>query len=286
MEFGKLGIEELEKADLKLPPEPKWNATVLPGAAAPTKRIFVGCSKWGREEWVGKLYPIKTKQKDFLQHYVQHFNCVELNATHYKIIGQTGIGAWKRKADGYDFKFCPKMYKGITHAGNLNDKPFIINEFLRGIRAFGDKLGPVFIQVSEKFTPNRKAELFEFLEKLPVDMQFFIEVRHDRWFVNTVFNELLSFLKIKNIGIVITDTAGRRDCCHMHLSIPKAFVRFVGNSLHPTDFTRIDEWAKRLNQWTEKGIEEVYFMVHAGDEAVAPEMTRYVLEKLNLIRKG
>ena len=34
-----------------------------------------------------------------------------------------------------------------------------------------------------------------------------------------------------NMGIVITDTAGRRDCAHMNLTIPKAFIRYVGNSL-------------------------------------------------------
>ena len=39
------------------------------------------------QEWVGKVYPEKTKEKDFLQYYVQHYNSIELNATHYKIYG-------------------------------------------------------------------------------------------------------------------------------------------------------------------------------------------------------
>ncbi len=281
MEFGKLDIAELGEVDLGLPPEPLSNASVLPGRPAPAPKLFVGCSKWGREEWVGKLYPPKTRERDFLQHYVQHYNSVELNATHYKIIGEHGIAAWKRKAEGYDFRFCPKMYKGITHSGKLNDKPFIINEFLRGIRAFGNKLGPVFIQVSEVYSPNRQNELFAFVEKLPKDLQFFIEVRHPKWFMPDKLTELVEFLRASHTGLVITDTAGRRDCCHMRLTIPRAFIRFVGNSLHPTDFQRVDDWANRINSWLMQGIDEIFFMVHSGDEAVSPELTQYAIQTFN-----
>ena len=126
----------------------------------------MGCAKWGRPEWVGKIYPLKTKEKQFLDHYVHHYNSIELNATHYKIYGPAGIKGWSDKAGSKDFKFCPKMYQGITHRGKLDKKQFITGEFLRGIRAFGKHLGPVFVQVNELFTPNRKEELFNFLANL------------------------------------------------------------------------------------------------------------------------
>jgi Protein of unknown function DUF72 len=83
------------------------------------------------------------------------------------------------------------------------------------------------------------------------------------------------------IGAVITDTAGRRDYCHMHLTIPKTFVRFVGNSLHKTDFPRIDAWVKRVKYWLANGIQEIHFFVHMHDEATSPELTVYLAEKLN-----
>jgi uncharacterized protein YecE (DUF72 family) len=281
MEFGKLTVQELEKADLKLPQEPARNSTILKGTAVAEKKVYVGCSKWGRPEWVGRLYQLKTKEKDYLQHYVQYYNCVELNATHYKVYGEAHMAEWRKKAEGYDFKFCPKMYKGITHAGNLNAKPFIINEFLRGIRGFGDKLGPAFIQLHERFSPNRMEELIKFLEALPADIRFFLELRHEKWFTQKSLEQLLPCLESKKIGFIITDTAGRRDCCHMYLSVPSTFIRFVGNSLHPTDLSRVDEWAKRIKQWLEKGMNEVYFMVHSGDEAVSPELTKYVVDTFN-----
>ena len=83
------------------------------------------------------------------------------------------------------------------------------------------------------------------------------------------------------MGYVITDTAGRRDCAHMHLTVPKAFIRYVGNSLHPTDNTRIDAWVDRMKYWLDKGMEELYFFMHMHDEATSPELTVYLIDKMN-----
>ena len=110
MEFGRIPEEELNQVDFTLPKEPAFNNAVLKGKPAKNPKVYIGCAKWGRTEWVGKIYPPKTKEKDFLQHYVEHYNCIELNATHYKIYGAKGIAKWGEKAKGRDFKFCPKMY--------------------------------------------------------------------------------------------------------------------------------------------------------------------------------
>ena len=182
MEFGRVPENELNQVDFNLPKEPVFNKKILKGKPVKDPKVYLGCAKWGRPEWVGKIYPPKTKEKDFLQHYVQHYNSIELNATHYRIWGETGIKKWADKAQGIDFKFCPKMYQGVTHRGSLTGKEFVTNEFFRGIVAFAEHLGPVFIQVSDNFSPNRKQELFDYLTGLPKDLQFFLEVRHPGWF--------------------------------------------------------------------------------------------------------
>jgi len=46
-----------------------------------TPQIYVGCAKWGRKDWVGKIYPEGIKESDFLKLYGKHFNSIELNAT-------------------------------------------------------------------------------------------------------------------------------------------------------------------------------------------------------------
>lgn len=282
MEFGRVPEIELASIDFSLPAEPDFNKMVLKGKPAKQPRVYVGCAKWGRTEWVGKIYPPKTKEKDFLQHYVEHYNCIELNATHYKVYGEAGIRKWAEKAKGKDFLFCPKMYKGVTHFGNLKGKEFISNEFLRGIVGFEKHLGPIFVQVSDSFSPKRKEELFTYLKSLPTDLQFFLEVRHPDWFARENDKEgMFNFLKENNMGAVITDTAGRRDCAHMHITIPKTFIRYVGNSLHSSDYTRIDAWIERMKYWLDKGMEELYFFMHMHDEATSPELTVYLVDRLN-----
>lgn len=282
MEFGRVTESELDSIDFSLPKEPVFNKQVLNGKKNKQAKVFVGCAKWGRTEWVGKIYPPKTKEKDFLQHYVEHYNCIELNATHYKIYGAKGIEKWAEKAHGKDFMFCPKMYNGVTHFGGLSNKKFLSDEFLRGVTAFKEHLGPIFVQVSDSFTPKRKDELFTYLKSLPTDLQFFLEVRHPDWFgKDAIREELFSFLKDNNLGAVITDTAGRRDCAHMYLTVPKAFIRYVGNSLHASDYTRVDAWVERMKYWLSKGMDELYFFMHMHDEATSPELTVYLVDKMN-----
>jgi uncharacterized protein YecE (DUF72 family) len=282
MEFGRVPETELNSIDFSLPAEPAFNKKIISGKPVKNPKIYIGCAKWGRIEWVGKIYPPKTKEKDFLQHYVQHYNSIELNATHYKIYGEPGIRKWAEKAKGKDFLFCPKMYQGLTHRGKLDGKHPLLNEFFRGIVAFEQHLGPVFVQVSDTFSPKRKQELFDFMSSLPKDLQIFLEVRHPDWFGKEKEREdLFNFLRENNMGAVITDTAGRRDCTHMHLAIPKAFIRYVGNSLHPSDFTRTDVWIDRMKYWLDHGLEELYFFMHMHDEATSPELTVYLVDKMN-----
>jgi uncharacterized protein YecE (DUF72 family) len=283
MEFGRVTEPELNKVDFSLPGEPAFNKKILGGNAASRPRVYVGCAKWGRTEWVGKIYPPKTRERNFLDRYVEHYNSIELNAVHHKLYGERAISKWAEKAKGRDFLFCPKMYKGLTHSGKLDSRKFLFNEFLRAMRAFGKHLGPVFVQVNEKFTPKRKEELFTFLAALPNDIQFFLEVRHPGWFKENQMTELFSFLKDHSFGAVITDTAGRRDCAHMHLTLPKTFIRFVGNSLHKTDFTRINEWVERMKYWLDNGLQELYFFMHMHDEATSPELSVYLIERMNKV---
>ena len=282
MEFGRVPESALNQIDFSLPAEPQFNKDILTGKRVAHPKVYLGCAKWGRTEWIGKIYPLKTKEKDFLEHYVKHYNSIELNATHYKIYDAEGISKWAAKAGNRDFKFCPKMYQGVTHRGRLDDKDFITTAFLEGILAFGKHLGPIFVQVSDTFSPARKEELFKYLRSLPQDLQFFLEIRHPDWFAKEpVRAALFDTLKELNMGAVITDTSGRRDCAHMHLTVPKTFIRYVGNSLHPTDYTRVDEWIGRMKYWLDKGLKELYFFMHMHDEAFSPELTVYMVDKLN-----
>jgi len=64
MEFGRVEPEELDSVDFTLPEEPAFNKAILTGRKSKDAKVYVGCAKWGRPEWVGKIYPEKTREKD------------------------------------------------------------------------------------------------------------------------------------------------------------------------------------------------------------------------------
>lgn len=284
MKFGKVLPPELSNIDFSLPPEPVGNQLVLSGVRAETPKIYLGCTNWGLKDWVGKLYPKGTKSTEFLEQYVNQYNTVELNATHYQIYGPAAIQKWADKAKGKDFKFCPKVPQQISHySGFVNATP-LTNAFLEGIRVFGKNLGPVFLQVSDRLAPQQSGALFTYLAELPKDLTFFVELRHPDWF-NEEKRKAALFDKLRSLktGAVLTDVAGRRDVAHMELTIPKAFIRFVGNNGDASNFSRIDTWAHRIKHWLDKGLQEIYFFVHLPDEAEVPELTIYIADTFHKI---
>ncbi|GAB1464188.1 DUF72 domain-containing protein [Pedobacter sp.] len=113
----------------------------------------------------------------------------------------------------------------------------------------------------------------------------FLEVRNNDWFANADDREaLFSLLADLKIGAAITDASGKRDCLPMELPTPKDFIRFVGNGgefLDSSDKKKIDDWVERLEQWLDKGLEEIYFFLHQHDESDTPIIADYTLEKFN-----
>ena len=55
MEFGKVNTEELDRIDFSVPHEPAFNKKILSGKPAKQTKVYLGCAKWGRMEWVGKI---------------------------------------------------------------------------------------------------------------------------------------------------------------------------------------------------------------------------------------
>lgn len=128
---------------------------------------------------------------------------------------------------------------------------------------------------------KHKDTILDFVRSLPKDLDLFVEFRHPEWYQKEHFEPMCTELQKLKKGMVITDAAGRRDCVHMRLTTPSAFIRFVGNSLHKSDYDRIDEWVKRIKKWMDNGLERCYFFMHQHEELYSPELAKYLIEKLN-----
>jgi uncharacterized protein YecE (DUF72 family) len=134
--------------------------------------------------------------------------------------------------------------------------------FIQSIRGFNNKLGYFFLQSPEFIAPDKADVLKKYLEQLPRDLKVCVELRHEDWFTNSsIVHDSFDLFKRLKKGTAIADTAGRRDCLHMKLAAPVAFIRFVGNNLHSTDFTRIDRWVDRIKSWMDKGLARNLFFL-------------------------
>ena len=291
MDFGK--AENLDDVDFTLPDDHEATDKLLASLkkkASQKKtgtkkkketKVYVGCAKWGRTEWVGKIYPPKTKDKDFRSYYLKQYNSLELNPTHYRTPSALQVKSWREGA-AKDFKFCPKFPQVISHMKRLKECERETELFYNAVKNFGTNLGTCFLQLPPNFPPKNFAILEKYVSSLPNDLNVCVEFRHPMWFSDVkVFDETFNMLRENNIGSVITDTAGRRDVVHTRLTTSTAFIRFVGNNLHPSDFKRVDDWAAKLKRWMNSGIGSFYFMMHMHDEKDSPELSAYSIDKIN-----
>ncbi len=281
MKFGKLA--DISNVDFRLPEDPVFNANMF-ASLKPSKeklKFYIGCTGWSMKEWIGSVYPKGTKTKEYLYHYSRQFNTIEFNTTHYRIPSDSNIEKWKTESAS-DFRFCPKVLQIISHSRNLGKGGDQLFEFCNAIVGLEEKLGCCFIQLPPYFDVSRLGILENFLNGWPGEIPLAVEVRHESWFQNeTHLNHFLDLIGAHSVAAVITDVAGRRDVAHMGVSTDTVMVRFVGNALHTTDYSRIDDWVTRINFWFKKGLKEVYFFTHEPDNVLAPQLAVYLFEKLN-----
>jgi uncharacterized protein YecE (DUF72 family) len=279
MDFGKL--TDISGVDFRMPPTPPLTTQVLQAQPPPqTPQFFVGPPIWNNKEWLGKIYPTAAKDKDFLYHYARQFNTIELNVTHYQIPTASTVARW-REAVPASFRFCPKWPQEISHDRQLAGSEAFTEVFVENISGLGPNLGTTFLQLAPYFGPWKIDVLQKFLKQLPPQFPITVEFRHEKWFEKNTWTETLDLLHGLGVGTVISDVAGRRDVLHLGLTTPALTLRFVGNELHPTDYTRVDAWVARIGEWLRAGLQTAYIFVHCGENIYAPELTKYWIKQLN-----
>lgn len=281
MKYGK--VDDPQRIKFQLPPDhPKL---FIPKTREEGLKIYSGGTMWNIPKWKGKIYPENTRVKDFIQAYGKQFDSIELNATHYRTPTEGTVRKWANSMPLH-FRFCPKWPQSITHYRRFKHCEIQTEEFLLAISALGEKLGQCFIQLAPNFSPKHSEALIEYLQKLPDDLPVNVEFRHPEWFQWGAKAEAVwELLKEKGYGAVISATAGRRDALHMRMTNPILILRYGGYDLDPSDETRIAQWSQRIAEWREKGLKEVYLLIHQSDSLMTPE-TVQLFQKQILAKTG
>lgn len=276
MDFGKLA--DISNVDFTLP---RSGPLFLNEPEGSPLKVYIGPPIWANKPWVGKIYPHNAKEADFLFYYAQQFNTIELNVTHYKIPSDDSIKKWKSQV-GEPFKFCPKFPQTISHERQLIGAVELTNHFVKQILKLENNLGISFLQLPPHFGFNRLPILVDYLKSLPKDLEIGVEFRNQSWFeVEKNWETTVLALADLGVGTVVTDVSGRRDVAHMSLSNDTLMLRFIANNLHQTDYSRTNEWIKRLKDWHAMGLKKAYLFMHTEENILAPELSNYWVGQLN-----
>jgi len=276
MKFGK--VEHPEQIDFSLPPNQEQTHNILHKVEPETwEDVRIGCAKWNKKD-LKNFYPRGTKEE--LTYYSTQFNSIELNASFYRMWPHEQFQKWEEKTIE-NFKFFPKVPRLISHLKRLQDCDELVTDFTANLTGLHHKLGMVFLQMPDNFLPKDMDRLAPFFEKWPKEIPLSIEVRNENWFKDKKIEDDFNAILLKyNITNLITDSAGRRDLLHMRLTTPTAFIRYNGAN-HPSDYTRLDDWLDRIEDWYTHGLKNLYFFIHQNVEESSPLLSAYFIEKFN-----
>ncbi len=266
MDFGDL--HDISSVDFTLQ-EPRFLSQLI---APPKKDWYLGCPIWSHKGLLKRLTKQKSDRHE-LEVYSRSFNSIELNSSYYNIPTQEQIKKWKSFTPDY-FKFFPKAPKDLCFRPYDKLPHHLLDLYFDSLNNFGEKLEESFLQFSPYISPHEKKYVFDLLESLPENFKFSIELRHADWFTNKAqLLRLCEYLNKKNIGLVLTDTPGRRDVLPMIFTTNRAFIRFKGHNNCPLDYERLNEWIGILKN--SKYLSKVYFFHHHSDEQYCIDTIKY-----------
>lgn len=143
--------------------------------------LYLGTSGYSYDDWVGPFYPAGLKKGDFFGHYLQRFNAVELNFTHYRLpVARTLSRLADQAPPG--FRFTLKAFGDMT-LGRSRD-PALYATYLEGITPLLEQgmLGCVLLQFPNSFHLSREnVTHLRFIRAQWPDLPLAVEFRHRSW---------------------------------------------------------------------------------------------------------
>lgn len=278
MKFGQ--VDNPSEIDFTIPPDHPDTAKALNAQASKSNEleVYVGCAKWNKKD-LKNFYPKGVK--DELAYYATQFNCIELNATFYRLFPPATFENWYAAVPA-NFRFFPKLEQTISHFQRLKDVQELVEHNVANMSHLREKLAMPFLQMHDNFSPKDFDRVAAFVENWTYDVPLAVEFRHTAWYNDpAVSSKLYELLEAHGITNVLVDTAGRRDLMHMRLTTPTAFIRWVGANEPESDRARLEEWIGRIVKWKKGGLQKLFFFVHQNDEQESPALAAHFIKRLN-----
>jgi uncharacterized protein YecE (DUF72 family) len=191
--------------------------------------LYAGTSGFAYPAWKPGFYPAKLPSKQFLKHYAERLNCVEINYTFRRLPSASTLAAWV-EATPAGFVFAVKANQRITHILRLKNAAEATELFLRMIDPLrtARRLGPILFQLPPQLKCD-VALLRDYLALLPAGMRYAFEFRHPSWLAEPVYDEL----RQRNISLCVAESE--------KLEVPEVITAdFVYYRLRKPDYTEAD----------------------------------------------
>src|SRR5580692_8125323 len=212
--------------------------------------LYAGTSGFAYPVWKPGFYPAKLPSKQFLKHYAERLNCVEINYTFRRLPSASTLQSWV-EATPAGFVFAVKANQRITHILRIRNAEQATELFLKMIDPLRSarRLGPILFQLG----PTMKADvalLHDYLQLLPTDQRYAFEFRHASWLAEPVYDEL----RRRNVSLCVAESE--------KLEVPEVVTAdFVYYRLRKPDYTEadVDAFAARAGELLATG-RDLYLM--------------------------
>ncbi len=224
---------------------------------------------------------------------------VEGNTIFYALPSAETIARWVQETPS-TFRFCPKVQRSISHAPNLATQKEETSTFIERMRSFGERLGPVFLQLPPSFGPAQFSQLKAFLDFWHQDVRLAVEVRHQDFYREPHSSTLNMLLKQYNIARIMMDTRPIRTGSVQQQQLLQArerkpnlplqvaittdfsFVRYIGHPQMEVNTPYLESWTQQLGQWLQQGI-TLYVFCHCPFEEHSPAICAELYRRLKAV---
>jgi uncharacterized protein YecE (DUF72 family) len=239
--------------------------------------VRIGTSGWTYAHWAGEFYPRGLARVRWRDHYADHFDTVELNASFHRWPGLRPFENWGRNLPE-GFTMSVKASRWLSHGHRLRDPESAwANRLTAAIRALGERAGIALVQLPGDL--SRDDELLDgFLARIPTDVRVAMELRHPSW----DHDDVAKILSRHRAACVVSHGTGLHTV--VRTTAPFVYCRWHG----PTDaplyagrysLSELSTWAALIRVWRAEG-REVWGYFDNDGSAYAPQNA---LELLTLL---
>jgi uncharacterized protein YecE (DUF72 family) len=251
--------------------------------------LRVGCPQWTERSWI-KYLPPGASGPWSLQRYASLCTAVEGNTTFYALPTAASVARWRSEVDD-DFRFCFKLPREVTHDAGLRGQPPELATFFERIEPLLAVLGPTSIQLPASFGPDQLPTLTSFLDRLPQDWPWAVEVRHPDFFADPFGPRLDEVLRHAGVDRVTLDSRSLFAGPSVTLEETEAFrrkprlpvrpirtgtqpiIRFIGQNDPAANPPFWQPWLRPVADWLADG-DDVFVFVHTPNNVESPALAR------------